>query len=208
MMLLSPILSSSRRFARPAGAIRLVCCGVTLAAVLAAATIDGRAQGPSLADLAKKEQQRRKGVPDPKKVYTNKDLPAPATEPAPSAATQTEPTPIPAEPASAQAATAEQQKAAADRKDEESWRNRITAAREELRRNEVFLEALQSRVNALSADFVNRDDPYQRAKIGEDRQKALAEMDRVKRDIEEAKKSIETIEEEARKAGVPPGWLR
>jgi hypothetical protein len=72
----------------------------------------------------------------------------------------------------------------------------------------VFLEALQSRVNALSADFVNRDDPYQRAKIGEDRQKALAEIDRVTREIEATKKSIDTIEEDARKAGVPPGWLR
>ena len=63
-------------------------------------------------------------------------------------------------------------------------------------------------MNALSADFVNRDDPYQRAKIGEDRQKALAEMDRVKVEIAEQKKKIEDIEEEARKAGVPPGWLR
>ena len=39
-----------------------------------------------------------------------------------------------------------------------------------------ILEALQSRVNALSTDFVNRDDPFQRAKIAEDRQKALSEM--------------------------------
>jgi hypothetical protein len=72
----------------------------------------------------------------------------------------------------------------------------------------MFQEALQSRINALSTDFVNRDDPYQRAKVAEDRQKALAELERVKGDIEKANKAIADIEEEARKAGVPPGWLR
>ena len=72
----------------------------------------------------------------------------------------------------------------------------------------MFAEALQTRINSLSTDFVNRDDPFQRAKIGEDRDKAIAELARVKGDIDRAKKQIEEIEEEARKAGVPPGWLR
>jgi hypothetical protein len=57
-------------------------------------------------------------------------------------------------------------------------------------------------------DFVNRDDPFQRAKIGEDRDKALAELARVKDEIARGKKGVEDIEEEARKSGVPPGWLR
>jgi hypothetical protein len=72
----------------------------------------------------------------------------------------------------------------------------------------MFVEALQSRINGLTTDFVNRDDPYQRAKIGEDRQKALDELARVKGEIEAGKKLIDNIEEEARRAGVPPGWLR
>ena len=33
-------------------------------------------------------------------------------------------------------------------------------------------------------------------------------MDRLKGEIEKCKKKIADIEEEARKAGVPPGWLR
>jgi len=75
-------------------------------------------------------------------------------------------------------------------------------------RHEMFAEALQSRINALTTDVVNRDDPYQRAKLADDRQKALAELQRVTGEIEQAKKDIADIEEEARKAGVPPGWLR
>jgi hypothetical protein len=33
-------------------------------------------------------------------------------------------------------------------------------------------------------------------------------MERVKQDIVDATRAIADIEEEARKAGVPPGWLR
>jgi hypothetical protein len=159
------------------------------------------AQAPPLAEVAKKEQDRRKATATAGKVYTNKDLPkagVPATPAKPATPTAV------AEPATQPT----QEKAAGDEKDEAWWRARITAAREAVRRDEMFLEALQSRVNALSTDFVNRDDPYQRAQIGQDRQKALAEMDRVKGEIEQLKKAIDDIEEEARKAGVPPGWLR
>ena len=92
--------------------------------------------------------------------------------------------------------------------DEKYWRGRINAAREEIRRNEMFRDALQTRINALSADFAGRDDPYQRAKIADDRQKALAELARLTIEIATSTRLIAEIEEEARRAGVPPGWLR
>src|SRR5262249_47477355 len=93
-------------------------------------------------------------------------------------------------------------------KDEAWWRARITDVRDQLGRDQVMLDALQARVNGLTSDFVGRDDPYQRARIGEDRQKAILEMDRVQTEVADLKKKIDDIEEEARKAGVPPGWLR
>lgn len=178
---------------------------VRIALVVAAAvgvvfTAPAAAQTPSLAEVARKEQERRKTQKPAAKVYTKKDLPeSPLVAPPPPAA----PTP-----AAEQKPAQTEQKREPDGKDETWWRDRIAAAREALRRNEVFAEALQSRINALSADFVNRDDPYQRAKVGQDRDKAIAELARVKDEIERGKKQIEDIEEEARKAGVPPGWLR
>jgi hypothetical protein len=93
-------------------------------------------------------------------------------------------------------------------KGEAYWHGRMTAAREELRRNEAFAEALQSRINALSAEFSAKDDPNQRALVADDRQKALAELDRLTQDIDTNKKSITDLEEEARRAGVPAGWIR
>ena len=67
---------------------------------------------------------------------------------------------------------------------------------------------MQSRINALTTDFVNRDDPAQRAVIADDRQKAIAELERLARANVDGTKAIADIEEEARRAGVPPGWLR
>lgn len=160
----------------------------------------------SLGELSKKEAERRKTTPPPPKVYTNADLPPAAIKgTAPSA-------PAPAAAAPADGAAGQEKPAEAkpegQGRDEAWWRARMAQLREELRRNEVFLEALQSRVNSLAADFLTRDDPYQRAKLGEDRAKANAEMARVTDEIAKGRQAIADLEEEARKEGVPPGWLR
>jgi type IV secretory pathway VirB10-like protein len=158
------------------------------------------AQQPSLVELAQKEQARKKALKAvPSKVYSDKDLPKPTAPPP--VASSVPATPVPAEPKPA----AEEKK---DEKDETYWRNRIAQAREALRRAEAFADALQSRINALAADVVNRDDPYQRAKLADDRVKAIAELQRVQGEIEQSKKDIADTEEDARRAGVPPGWIR
>jgi cell division septation protein DedD len=163
------------------------------------------AQNPSLADVARKEEERRKALPPPAKVLTNKDLPkvtSSSPAPAPGAEATDAGTAAPDAP-QIQPGTAAQEP-----HDEEWWRTRMAEAREELRRDEVLVDALQSRVNGLTSEFVARDDPYQRTRIGTDRQKALAEMERLRTEITGLKKKIADIEEEARKASVPPGWLR
>jgi hypothetical protein len=161
------------------------------------------AQNPPLADVARKEEERRKALPPPAKVLTNKDLPK-VTSPSPASGPEAQDAgATPVEPSQTDAGPAAQAS-----HDEEWWRTRIEDAREELRRDEVLVDALQARVNGLTSEFVNRDDPYQRTRIGTDRQKALAEMERLRNEITGLKKKIADIEEEARKASVPPGWLR
>jgi predicted secreted protein len=179
--------------------------GLTL--VFLAGEVPAGAQ--SLAEVAKREADRRKAAgteakPTPKKVYTNDDLKA-APQPSPG----TIPTPAPPADASKDAAGAKDAaKKPEEEKGEEYWRGRMSQAREALRRNEMFRDALQTRINSLTNDFSARDDPYQRAQLADDRQKAVAEMSRVTQEIEGLKKQIADIEEEARQAGVPPGWLR
>jgi hypothetical protein len=158
--------------------------------------------GPqSLADVARKEEARRKQITKPARVLTNKDL-KPSEVPIPPASSE-QPTP----PGTAKA---EEQKPAEDSQanDEQAWRDRMAKARADLEHSEMYLDALQSKINSLWADFTSRDDPAQRAVIEADRKKALAEFDRVKQEVQDRKKAIDDLQEEARRAGVPPGWLR
>lgn len=179
------------------------CPLIVLAALVAALlgpAVARAEQTPTLGQLALKEQERRKALKAAGKVLSNQDLPKASAPPPPTPATP----PAPKDPAADQKPATRPE----DPQNEAWWRQRMTQVREELRRNEMFVEALQTRVNALTNDFASRDDPYQRARVAEDRQKAMAEMDRVRTDIELQKKKIADVQDEARQAGVPPGWLR
>ena len=200
---------------------RVVALGTLSAAILGGSAAAVRGQTPTLGEVAKKEADRRKAQPSAGKVYTNKDLPASAQVPATGAPASGQQTATPVDPVAAataqkpvdakpegEAKAAGETKPEGETKDEAWWKNRIMSTREELRRNEMFAEALQTRINALSRDYTSRDNPAQRRQIGQERAESLSELSRVKQDVERGKKEIADIEEEARKAGVPPGWLR
>jgi hypothetical protein len=185
-------------------------------------------QAQSLGDLAREEEARRKKIKTVSKVYTNQDLrdtpsppaPAPAPAPAPLAPPAPAAAGTPSTTASSPAASTPAAPApdgvkptatsaeAASKRDESYWRERMRLARTTLDRNETYIAALQSRVNALTTDFVNRDDPAQRAVIAAERKRALGELERLKTQIELDHKAIADLQEEARRASVPPGWLR
>jgi gas vesicle protein len=84
----------------------------------------------------------------------------------------------------------------------------VTDARDAVQRLETFAAALQNQLNSLATDFVNRDDPIQRSGIAQKRDSVSAELERVKKDIAAKTKAISDIQNEARKAGVPAGWVR
>jgi hypothetical protein len=182
-------------FSKPAPAL--------LAALLMAWPSIAAAQ--SLGEVARKEDARRKGVAKPGRVYTNETL-RPSDRPADTAAATPAASAAPESQPTADAPATEPQADA--KKDEAFWKGRMKQAQDGADRSKTFAEALQSRINALSADFVSRDDPAQRAVIGKNREKAVAELGRVKKEIAAAEQSIREIEEEARRAGVPAGWLR
>lgn len=169
------------------------------------------ASAQSLADVARQEEARRKAVSGAGKVYTNDAL-QPAPPPSPGSVPPA--TPAPATPDASATPPADGSKPAAPAapgatpKTEAEWKKRIADEREALSRAQIFAEALQSRINVLSADFVNVDDPARRDVVAAERQKALAELDRVKGEIAAHQKEITNIQTEARKAGVPAGWVR
>ena len=184
---------------------------IALAVILASAAT---ASAQSLADVARREEERRKAV-TPGKVYTNDNLqpdPTPGT-PAPAPATSAVPeTSEPGAPAAGAADGAKPEAPAAPAANaptpEQIWRKRVADERAAIARSQVLADALQSRINGLTTDFENRGDPIQKNALFADRQKALAELDRMKKEINDHQKAITAIQEEARRAGVPAGWTR
>jgi len=159
----------------------------------------------SLSDLSKQEEERQKNIKQPAKVYTNKDLNAPRG----SSITPAEPA-APAAPA-APAPDNKAKDAAKDggpAKDQKYWSDRKKQLDAKLERDKVLADAMQSRINGLSTDFAARSDPAQRAQIERDRQRAVAELDGLQKAIKADQKALTDFDEEARKASVPPGWLR
>jgi hypothetical protein len=182
---------------------------LTTAAVLAA-TAPATAQ--SLADVARAEEARRKTVKGQVKVYTNETLRGvdggePPSAPAPPVLATT-----PAGDTAAKPVDPPETKPAASGaeapKDEKFWRDSVAAARDALTRSQAFADALQSQVNGLYTEFVNASDPAQRAVIEQKRLGAIAEQDRLKTDIARQTKALADIQDEARRANVPAGWLR
>src|SRR5215203_2975353 len=126
-----------------------------IAAALLALAVPVRAQ--SLGEIAKREAERRKTLPAAVKTYTNEDLKKlppmggdPGTKPADAKAGDAAkagdtPTPTEIKPDGALPLEAA--------KDEKYWRGRLTAVKEDIRRNEAFRDALQVKINSLAADF-------------------------------------------------------
>jgi len=205
--------------------LRRIATQVLIVTVALAAVLTSGAPAQSLGDVARKEEARRKETGSGK-TYTNENLrsapepaaPAPSTSAA-APSTSAPSTAAPAGTAKPDAKTGDAAKAgdapkadakpAADPKaDAAAWKKRREGIETALERAKSFAEALQSRINGLTADFSARDDPAQRQRVANDRQKALTELDRVKKEIADHTKALADLQEEARKAGVPPGWLR
>jgi hypothetical protein len=179
----------------------------------------------SFADAAQREALRRQIMPKPTRQLSNLNLPAsafvretaadvpPVTAAPPPDSSDDPPAPVqaakPAQADQTAAAPAPAAAAGSDSKgDEKFWRDRMGAARQKLDEDQNLLTAMQSHINALTTDFVNRDDPAQRAKIADDRRKSLDQLDRLQKQVDADQKAIAAVQEDARRAGVPPGWVR
>lgn len=217
--------------------IQVVKWSAVAAGILSCVVTGSTVLSAQLGDIARKEAERRKTVQSSGKTYTNDNIkpdPSPSIAPssdAPAAgSSSSSATDKSADTSAADKSAAGKSgdtsadgKTAGDKtdkpaqvsadpverkKEEAQWRERIQNERDLLDRSKSFAEALQSRINALNTDFVNRDDPQQRAKIAADRDKALSDLDRTKKEIDEHTKNITKIQEDARRAGAPAGWVR
>lgn len=202
-----------------------------VATVLATVVLSGQ----TLADVARREEARRKAIRTPAKVYTNDDLapfmpkattvttdlpPAPPVETTESAkadpalpttgavATTGAPADAPAAPSGPVTSPSDQAKArSSEAKGEAYWKGPMTEARAQLERETMLADAFQSRIKELSAEFSSSRDSSHWPTIVAERQKATTELQRLHRQIDDSVRRITQIQEEARTARVPPHWV-
>lgn len=190
----------------------IVAVGMTLAPHLAPAG----AQAQSLVEIARLEQARRAAIApeDRSRVYTNDDLrdsggltigalPGADRQEA-DAGSGHAGRGISGQDSEAGSGTAE----AGDAPGEDDWRARVTAAQQAREHAALMAAALQNRADGLWAQFTGMDDPARRRVVERQRAEALAALERTQAEAERFEREIRDIREEARRAGVPPGWLR
>ncbi len=171
------------------------------------------ASAQTLADLAKKDTDRRKTVKHPAKVYTNEDVQdvKPIMPMMENDGTGTKPMDPNASTASATPAGAA--KAAGTGTpgvkagEEAQWRSRMQAARDLVSRTQLQLEGMRNRAAQLTAASAAASQE-QRGSFQKQQQDALQEYDRLRADLQKNQKALADLESEAQRSSVPPGWLR
>ena len=184
-----------------------------LSALLGFAAISAPAQqapastGDPVADAARKARAEQKTAPKPKKVFTNDDIPSAVPPPPPAATDATKKTD-----GQSQADDKSGKKELDpedDPKQEAYWHKRSRTLHAKLSAAEQELDVLQ---RELSKDEVQYyPDPqkalmqqYNRSDINEKR----AKVDAKKAEVETLKQQVSGLEDDVRKAGGDPGWVR
>jgi hypothetical protein len=190
---------------------RLIACVIAAAA----AGLPAHASGQSLAEVAKREAQRRAaaGAAAPARVYTNSDLtpdftkpPAPPDAPKPAApSTEAKPaenTPLQAETAvdHRQTPTEETEPTPRDMKGEEYWRTRAAQMR-------TRLSAQQGRVNALAARMMALASAQSPAEQQE-REVTGNALESARADLSSLEAEWAKFEAQAQAQDIPAAWIR
>jgi hypothetical protein len=157
----------------------------------------------SLGEVAARTSKERKHPPA--KVYTNDDLQAGRSGAEATAPSPTAPAPAPTATAGAAAPAPAPTMDPAQR-----WRRDAKARRDAIARAETKVATIQAKIDALLLDMnpTNVGDPNRLQTVEAEKARAMADLEVAKEELEQARQGLESLEEEARKAGVPPGWLR
>jgi len=93
-------------------------------------------------------------------------------------------------------------------RDEAWWRTRISTARAMLDRNQMLADGLAMRVSSLTREIVNQVDTGEQARLRAQLKKTMDELDRQQKIVLGDRRTVEAVQEDARRLGIPMDWLR
>jgi len=152
----------------------------------------------SLAEAARKSREQKKEAPKSSKTFTNDNLPSEG-----GISTVGDTTGTPTNDATATAGRGQ------TGNDEKAWRARFASLRRRLEQDQANLEVMQRELGQLNLQYYN--DPVkamQQELTRSDINNKVAEIDKMKSQIEADQQAISDAEDELRKSGGDPGWAR
>lgn len=151
---------------------------------------------------------------DPGHVFTNDDLPAQPSPPAiaspgPAGAGRGTVTKLPGSAVPAPSYP-KPESGEAPEEEEKGWRARAASLRDAIAAAEKSIPEIEDRIAGLRNDRnpTNLMDPNREQHRQAEIAKAQAELESMKAGLETSRQALATLEEEARRKGIPSGWLR
>jgi len=197
-----------------------ICAGGWLAAASGQDVTIRPAQGPSVADAARKARAQKKGEPPAKQVWDDDNIPkvpreTPAEKPAGDGATAAGGEGPAATPGPDAKAGTSEDTAAKQAQLEAQWRQKFAAAHKKLDDDQKDLDLMQREYQLKRQQYYT--DPNTALKQqynnygggrGPELEDLQKKIDETKQKIEADKQAISDLEDQLRRDGLPPGWSR
>lgn len=172
------------------------------------------AHSQSLADLAKKEKERRSKITDARvitaeeaaKYITTRDTGKSAGS-GQTAEEQLDKTESDGEKKAPAKNTHPDEPVDFLGRPESYWRRTMSEARQRVKELENEKNVLMLKQNRLENEFYSQDNGFTRESIQREIQKTFYEQDLNRENLEKARTALEDLEKEARKSGALPGWI-
>jgi len=171
----------------------------------------------SLGEVAKRqEEKKKKSSKPPSKVYTEEDLKK-ARESGSGTVNVLPEIGSSSSPAASERPSAREGGPArgensvdAGPHDESSWRAEAGRRRDAVKVADSRVQMLEAQVAGLRSDMspTNTQDPNRLQNQDRELRQALDNLEAARRELDAARQSLANLDDEARRAGVPPGWVR
>lgn len=194
---------------------------LTTALCLAAGPLAAQGLGEAAAKERKRREEEQKKNNGPAKVVTTEDLAkvqgTTATDNTPTLAREmggkarSDESHAPDNPREGAAKQKREEAGAPEERggqDETTWRTKAAELRKDLREIEQKAQALEQEKSKVAGDILRSTDTNEILRLRADQQRIDEQLQAVKRELDGVRQETAQFEESARRAGVPPGWIR